>query len=202
VQTGLATQVFASPVETREPGFVVFGAVLAKGESLDRVREAMIEAIEGGLARQPTTASELERAVTEARTSYERALADPESFAVMLSEYIALGDWRLFFHARDQLDQMTAERVDAAAARYLVRDNRVVGSLHPRRFAAARRAAQGTDGCRAAGQLSARDARRRRRGFRPGATKTSTGGRGCAALAICRSRCCRRRTAARPSTSP
>ena len=131
VQSGLATQVFASPVETREPGFVVFGAVIARSESVDRVREAMIEAIEGGLARQPTTASELERAVTEARTSYERALTDPESFAVMLSEYIALGDWRLFFHARDQLEQMTAERVDAAAARYLVRDNRVVGVFIP-----------------------------------------------------------------------
>ncbi|EXI67894.1 MAG: Protease 3 precursor [Candidatus Accumulibacter adjunctus] len=131
VQTGMATQVFASPVETREPGFVLFGAILAKDQSIDRVREAMIEAIEGGLARQPTTAGELERALAEARTSYERALTDPESFAVMLSEYIALGDWRLFFHARDQLDRMTTERVDAAAARYLVRDNRVVGVFIP-----------------------------------------------------------------------
>ncbi|EXI69114.1 MAG TPA: pitrilysin family protein [Candidatus Accumulibacter phosphatis] len=131
VQTGLATQVFAYPVDTREPGFVVFGAVVARGESLERAREAMLEVIEGGLARQPTTAAELERALAEARTSYERALSDPESFAVMLSEYIALGDWRLFFHARDQLEQITAARVDAAAARYLVRDNRVLGVFIP-----------------------------------------------------------------------
>jgi len=131
VQPGLAAQVFAYTIDAREPGFVVFGALVNKGESLDRVREKMIEAIEGGFARQPATESELGRAVEQARTAYERALANPEVFAVMLSEYIALGDWRLFFYSRDQLDQIRPAQVDAAAAKYFVRDNRVLGSFIP-----------------------------------------------------------------------
>ncbi len=131
VQSGLATQVFAYPVETREPGFVVFGAVVNKGDSLERARERMIEVVEGGFARAATTAAELARVVEQSRTAYERALADPESFAVTLSEYIALGDWRLFFFAREQLGRITPVQVDAAAAKYFLRDNRVAGSFIP-----------------------------------------------------------------------
>ncbi|WP_300341331.1 pitrilysin family protein [Accumulibacter sp.] len=131
VQPGLAAQVFAFTVDARQPGFVVFGAMVKKGESLDRVRERMIEVLEGGFADDAATTAELGRAVDQARTAYERALADPEVFAVMLSEYIALGDWRLFFHARDQLAQITPAQIDAAASKYFVRDNRVLGTFIP-----------------------------------------------------------------------
>ncbi|MBK7953603.1 MAG: insulinase family protein [Candidatus Accumulibacter sp.] len=131
VQPGLATAVFAETIDAREPGFVVFGAMVNKGESLDRVRDRMIEVIEGGFARQAATTAELGRAVEQTRTAYERALANPEAFAVLLSEYIALGDWRLFFHARDQLDQIRPEQVDAVASKYFVRDNRVLGTFIP-----------------------------------------------------------------------
>ncbi|WP_300454275.1 pitrilysin family protein [Accumulibacter sp.] len=131
VQPGLAAQVFAYPVDSREPGFVVFGATVNKGESVERVRNRMIEVVEGSLAHDGATASELARAVEQSRTAHERALADPEAFAVLLSEYIALGDWRLFFYARDRLDQITPAQVDAAASKYFVRDNRVLGTFIP-----------------------------------------------------------------------
>ncbi|MBL8406313.1 MAG: insulinase family protein [Candidatus Accumulibacter sp.] len=131
VQSGLATQVFSYGIDAREPGFVVFGALVHKGEALDRVRDKMIEVIEGGFAKEAATAAELDRAVEQSRTAYERALADPEAFAVMLSEYIALGDWRLFFYGRDQLDQIRTTQLDAAAAKYFVRDNRVLGTFIP-----------------------------------------------------------------------
>jgi zinc protease len=131
VQPGLATAVFAETIDAREPGFIVFGAVVNKGESLDRVRDTMIAVIEDGFARQAASTAELGRAVAQAHTAYERALANPESFAVLLSEYIALGDWRLFFYARDQLDQIKPEQVDAVASKYFVRDNRVLGTFIP-----------------------------------------------------------------------
>lgn len=131
VQAGLAAQVFAFNVDARQPGFVVFGAMVRKGESLDRVRDKMIEVIEGGFARDAATAAELGRTVAQAQTAYERALADPEVFAVSLSEYIALGDWRLFFLDRNKLDQLKPDEIDAAASRYFVRDNRVLGTFVP-----------------------------------------------------------------------
>ena len=131
VPDGLAAQVFSYTMETREPGFVVFGAVVPKGQPVDVVRDRMIETIENGFSGKKVHADELQRTVEQARTAYERALADPEAFAVMLSEFIALGDWRLFFYGRDQLDQMTADQIDATARKYFVRDNRVQGTFIP-----------------------------------------------------------------------
>ena len=131
VTTGKAAQVFNFNIDAREPGFVLFGAVVKKGEPLEPVRQTMIDVIEASWSNTPATDAELKRQVQKQRTLYERALADPQAFGVGLSEYIALGDWRLFFLQRDQLAKLTAGEVDAAARKYFVRDNRVVGSYIP-----------------------------------------------------------------------
>jgi zinc protease len=87
--------------------------------------------IEGAFRKSPVTEAELKRTQQQQRTEYERALADPQAFGVGLSEYIALGDWRLFFYTRDRLNKLDAKQIDEAAARYFVRDNRVVGVFVP-----------------------------------------------------------------------
>jgi zinc protease len=131
VQTGLATQVFAYGIDAREPGFVVFGAMVNKGEALDRVRDKMIEVIEGGFAKEAAPPpNSIVRSNSHAPPT-NGLWPIPEAFAVMLSEYIALGDWRLFFYGRDQLDQIRTTQLDAAAAKYFVRDNRVLGTFIP-----------------------------------------------------------------------
>ncbi|HWY73037.1 MAG TPA: pitrilysin family protein, partial [Burkholderiaceae bacterium] len=48
-----------------------------------------------------------------------------------LSDYIAQGDWRLFFLFRDATERVQAPEVAAAAQRYLRRDNRTVGIFVP-----------------------------------------------------------------------
>ena len=131
VVPGKAAQVFSFSIDAREPGFVLFGAVVKKGEALDPIRQTMIDVIEGSWSKTPADDAELKRQVQKQRTAYERALADPQAFGVGLSEYISLGDWRLFFLQRDQLAKLTTAEVDAAARRYFVRDNRVVGSYIP-----------------------------------------------------------------------
>jgi zinc protease len=130
VQTGKAAQVFGYTLATRDPGFVIFGAVVKKGEPLEPVAQAMIDVIEG-FARQPATEAEMQRTLQAQQTAYERTLADPQAFGVGLSEFIALGDWRLYFYTRDRLPKLAAKQVDQAAARYFVRDNRVVGLFIP-----------------------------------------------------------------------
>ena len=131
VTTGKAAQVFDFTIDARDPGFILFGAVVKKGEPLDPVRQTMIDVIEGSWSKTPVSEAELKRQVQQQRTSFDRALADPQAFGVGLSEYISLGDWRLFFLQRDQLAKLTASDVDAAARKYFVRDNRVVGSYIP-----------------------------------------------------------------------
>ncbi|HVE50645.1 MAG TPA: insulinase family protein, partial [Casimicrobiaceae bacterium] len=131
VATGKAAQVFNFNIDVREPGFVLFGAVVKKGEPLDPVRQTMIDVIEASWAKTPANDAELKRQIQKQRTSFDRSLADPQAFGVGLSEYISLGDWRLFFLQRDQLAKLTPSDVDAAARKYFVRDNRVVGSYIP-----------------------------------------------------------------------
>lgn len=131
VETGLATQVFGWTIPGAQPGFVVFGAQVKKGEDLGPVRAKMVDVIENSFARTPVTDQELERQKAEQATMFERQISDPEAFAVGLSDYIALGDWRVFFADRDAIAQVKTAEVDKAAARYFVRDNRVVGSYIP-----------------------------------------------------------------------
>lgn len=131
VKTGLATNVFGYTIGAQKPGFVMFGALVKKGEDIEPVRKALIETIESSLEKQPVSQKELDRFKTQAETEFEMAFSDPEGFAIGLSEFIALGDWRLFFFGRDQIAKVTAQEADKAAQKYFVRDNRVVGVFIP-----------------------------------------------------------------------
>ncbi|HEY4998793.1 MAG TPA: insulinase family protein, partial [Usitatibacter sp.] len=130
VETGLASQVFGYPVFGLDPGLQIFGAVLKKGQDVEPVKEAMLKIIEG-FGDEPPTAEEMERTRVAFLNDSEKTLASAETIGVQLSEYIALGDWRLFFVSRDNIGKVTAEQVAAAAAKYYRRDNRTIGVFLP-----------------------------------------------------------------------
>jgi zinc protease len=130
VEKGLASQVFSIPVMGVDPGIIIFGAVVKKGDQLEPVRQALVKDIEA-LGDNPPTPEEIERTRRLFANQAEKTLDNMESIGVEMSEYIALGDWRLFFLARDELPKITSERVAAAAKHYFVRDNRTVGLFIP-----------------------------------------------------------------------
>ncbi len=130
VEKGLATQVFGYPMMGVDPGLQVFGIVVGKGQALEPAKEELTKMVEG-FGDEPPTAQEMERTRTALHNESEKALANAESIGVQLSEYIALGDWRLFFESRDQIDKVTAEQVAAASKKYYRRDNRTVGIFLP-----------------------------------------------------------------------
>jgi len=131
VDQGLAAQVFSYLFQTYDPGVIMFGAVLKKGDPIERARDRLIEVVETTFAAQPATEAELQRVRREGETMFERTLSNPEEFGVALSEYIALGDWRLFFLARDRLQQIQSADVGTVAQKYFRRDNRTVGTFIP-----------------------------------------------------------------------
>lgn len=131
VETGMASQVFGWPIAAKQPGFVMFGAMVKKGDDIEPVRKKLVEEIENAFARAGVTDEELARQKTDEETMFERTLADPEEFGVEISDYIGLGDWRLFFADRESVKAVKPEEVNAAAAKYFVRDNRVVGFFIP-----------------------------------------------------------------------
>jgi zinc protease len=130
VDSGKASQVFSFAQTGYAPGLQYFGAVIKKGEPIEPVRAALLDAVEG-FAQHPPTAEEMERTRRSYLNGFERSLNDPQQVGVALSETIALGDWRLFFVGRDKVAKVTAEQVAAASGRYFKRDNRVVGTFLP-----------------------------------------------------------------------
>jgi len=130
VETGKAAQVLGFPLMGVDPGIHLFGAVVKKGDSVHAVREELIRILES-FGSTPPTKEEVERARKSYANQYEKTLANHETIGVQLSEYIALGDWRLFFLSRDELDKVTPEMVAKAATAYYRRDNRVVGLFMP-----------------------------------------------------------------------
>lgn len=130
VESGKAVQVFGFPLVGVDTGLHFIGAVVKQGDAVEPVQAEMIRIVEG-LASSPPTAEEMDRAKQSFANEAERALNNHESIGIQLSEYTALGDWRLFFLARDQSQLTTAEQVKNAAARYYRRDNRTVGVFVP-----------------------------------------------------------------------
>ncbi len=130
VTTGKAVQAFAFTFAGYAPGLEVLGAVVKKGEPYEPVRDALIAAAEQ-FAKQPPTLEEVQRIQRDHSNYQEKMLADPEKVGVQMSGAIALGDWRMLFYQRDQINQVTPEQVAAVAARYLKTTNRVVANFLP-----------------------------------------------------------------------
>ena len=130
VEKGIASQVFGYPMQGVDPGLQIFGAVVKPGDSVEKARDAIVEVVEH-FGDAPPNEDEIKRTRLSFANQAEKALANHESLGVQMSEYIALGDWRLFFLARDELDKIGAPEVQAASKKYFRRDNRTVGIFLP-----------------------------------------------------------------------
>jgi len=90
----------------------------------------MLETLEG-IGGDPVQPDEVARAKTELLNDFEQAQADVGSFVHALSEFSALGDWRLFYLYRDRLRAVTQDEVQRVALAYLKPANRVLGEFIP-----------------------------------------------------------------------
>jgi zinc protease len=130
VETGKAAQIVGFPLLANDGGLHLIGAVVKKGDPIEPVQAEMTKIAEE-FFNNPPTKEEMDRARKNFANEAERILNDHESLGVQLSEYIALGDWRLFFLGRDRAEKVTADEVKSAAQKYYRRDNRVVGLFQP-----------------------------------------------------------------------
>jgi zinc protease len=130
VESGKASSVYGSDQQQREAGYAYFGATLRKDMPLDAARDALISTLEG-LAAAPITEDEVERARTQLQNDIDMALTNPGELGIALSEFIAMGDWRLFFLYRDGLRQVKRADVQRVATQYLKSSNRTLGMFVP-----------------------------------------------------------------------
>ncbi|MFY9226145.1 MAG: pitrilysin family protein [Blastocatellia bacterium] len=130
VETKKASAAYGFSFQQREPGMMLFGAEVRQDSSLDEAKDIMIKTIEN-IANEPPTQEEVERAKTALLKEFELTLNDPNRVGLTLSEFQAMGDWRLFFLHRDRIKKVTVDDVKKVAASYIKSSNRTVGLFIP-----------------------------------------------------------------------
>lgn len=130
VESKKATRVFFTTFQNKEPSYSIFAAELPKTGALDQVRETMLATVES-FAASPPSAEEVERFKTAALKNIELAFNEPNTVALMLTDWVARGDWRLLFLYRDRLKNVTPDDVNRVAKTYLLQSNRTVGMFVP-----------------------------------------------------------------------
>ena len=130
VETKVATAVTAFTQQLREPGMLMFGAQLRMEQSLDSARAVLERAVDA--ARTGTfTQEEVQRAKDALLRGITLQLNNSEVIGLELSEWMARGDWRLFFLHRDRIENVTPADVQKVAAAYLKPANRTVAMFIP-----------------------------------------------------------------------
>ncbi len=128
VTAGLATSAQAFPLAFRESSVATFILSFDKKQDLAKAKTLALSEIE---APAVFTEAEFQRAKRAYQNELKSSLDDVSGVGLSLSEYIALGDWRLFFVEREQLDALKLSDLNRVAQSYLIRSNRSVVNYLP-----------------------------------------------------------------------
>lgn len=130
IETGKASSVGGFAFSLKDPGYVYFAAEVLKDKPLADATDTMLAVLDG-FGATPVTDEEVARARNRFLKFFEQTYANSDRVGRGLSEYIAKGDWRLWFHYRDQLEKVSTADVNRVAAQYLKRANRTTGVFLP-----------------------------------------------------------------------
>ena len=125
-----AAAIFGFARALKEPGLAYFGAVVPKDKDIEEAKKVFLETLNTATTRE-WTAEEVNRAKTQTAKYLDQVTRNSEAFAKMLSEFIAMGDWRTFFLFRDAVAEVTPEKVAEVAQKYFKPSNRTVGMFIP-----------------------------------------------------------------------
>ncbi len=131
VDSGLAVSVGAENQSIPVDPYLFFIDVEpAEGVSPGRIEE-VIDAQIAKLAQEPIHPRELARALKRARVEFVMRRDSMSALAFLIGELEVATGWRLARDYLARLDRVTAEQVQAVAARYLVSDARTIGHFRP-----------------------------------------------------------------------
>ncbi|HUH40740.1 MAG TPA: insulinase family protein, partial [Castellaniella sp.] len=130
VDRGMASSVFGHAPRSADPGTVMFGAQLQPEADANEALALMESTLEGaGIDSLDQAALDRER--TAWLTQWDRVYNQPAALASALSDAAGVGDWRLFFLRRQQVQALTLEQIQTQLHTWLVPSNRTTGRYLP-----------------------------------------------------------------------
>lgn len=130
VDTGIATSVSAYAQQNHDPGLFYIAASVRKEDSLEDAENAIKATIDEFLSKPPSE-EEVNRAKVAYSSSLKSLFSNASALGRVMSEFVALGDWRSAFMFRDQLANVTPEEVVDTTKKYLIPSNRTTGHFIP-----------------------------------------------------------------------
>ena len=130
VKTGQASAVSSMHQAGYDPG--MFGCLIQINRDIqvDAVRVSLNKVLQS-IVDDGVTEEEVNRAIRELTNRKENAQTNTATLANELSNWVAYGDWRLFFLERDRIETVKPEDVKRVAQLYFKDSNRTTGIFVP-----------------------------------------------------------------------
>lgn len=125
-----ASSVWSFMPFTKEPSFMYINVDVPSDKSLAEAETTLLSVLDN-LKDKPITEEEVKRAKANIAKQIDQISRNSAYLGTYMSEFIGAGDWRLSFIQRDRIEEMTADKVNAAVQRYLIHTNRTVGNFVP-----------------------------------------------------------------------
>lgn len=129
VGKGLASSAYIFALDLKMPSPWVAMAEVPREKDPDAAEAAIIEVVERGVAS--LSQADLDRSKSIVERYREEILNSPQELADKLSQFEAGGSWKLMIVRCEQIKALSLSDVKAFAARYIRRENRVVGRFEP-----------------------------------------------------------------------
>jgi zinc protease len=130
VEPGKAAAVGVGTLRTMDPGVMLAFAAIRMEKSMDDAQTVMLSVLDE-LKSKPFTDEEVNRSKVQFAKRFELLMNNSGDAARNLSEWQAMGDWRLLFLYRDRIQKVTRDQVQQAAEKYFIPSNRTLGKFYP-----------------------------------------------------------------------
>ncbi|MBI2931642.1 MAG: insulinase family protein [Planctomycetes bacterium] len=129
VGKGLAASIGVGSYDLRTASPYFAFAMVPKDKDPDAAESTIVEFLEKKI--DTLTPADLDRAKSVIERACDEVMNDPQALGTLLSDCEAAGSWKLPIAQRELAKRITMEEVKAFAAKYLRRENRVVGRFEP-----------------------------------------------------------------------
>lgn len=130
VEAKLASSIIGMNFQWQDPGVAIFLAKVDKTADIAKSQQVFIQTLES-VKENTINNTEVELAKQTLLKNLNLSFNSSETIALALSEWLGMGDWRLLFLNRDQLEQVTVADVQRVAEYYFTQNNRTLGRFIP-----------------------------------------------------------------------